>query len=183
MRTLSAFFIAYLTGACAKQAIIPVPRPAATPLIIGHRGASGYAPEHTFPSYDLALELGADYIEPDLQMTSDGVLVAMHDPTLDRTARGDSADCRGKVIDKTAAQIARCDVGTWFNQAHPEAARDSYAGARIPTLEEMFQRYGRRARYYIETKNPEEAPGMEEKLIALLDRYALRRDTAGRPVI
>ena len=57
-----------------------------TVLNIGHRGASGYAPEHTIPAYDLALEQGADYIEIDLQMTSDGVLVAMHDDTLDRTA-------------------------------------------------------------------------------------------------
>ena len=56
-------------------------------LNIGHRGASGYAPEHTFASYDLALELGADYIEQDLQLTKDGVLVVLHDETLDRTAR------------------------------------------------------------------------------------------------
>src|SRR5215210_3578334 len=56
-------------------------------LNVGHRGASGYAPEHTIPSYDLALKLGADYIEQDLQLTKDGVLVAMHDETLDRTAR------------------------------------------------------------------------------------------------
>jgi glycerophosphoryl diester phosphodiesterase len=57
-----------------------------TVLNIGHRGASGYAPEHTFAAYDLAIEQGADYIEIDLQMTADGVLVAMHDATLDRTA-------------------------------------------------------------------------------------------------
>ncbi|MBA2783722.1 MAG: glycerophosphodiester phosphodiesterase, partial [Rubrobacteraceae bacterium] len=55
-------------------------------LNIGHRGASGYAPEHTIPAYDLALQMGADYIEQDLQLTKDGVLVAMHDDTLDRTA-------------------------------------------------------------------------------------------------
>ena len=55
-------------------------------LNIGHRGASTYAPEHTFAAYDLALEQGADYIEIDLQMTADGVLVALHDKTLNRTA-------------------------------------------------------------------------------------------------
>ena len=55
---------------------------------IGHRGASGLAPEHTFAAYDLALRQGADYIEQDLQMTADGVLVVLHDETLDRTARG-----------------------------------------------------------------------------------------------
>ena len=61
---------------------------------VGHRGASGYAPEHTLVSYDLALSLGADYIEQDLQLTSDGVLVALHDDTLDCTARGRSRTAR-----------------------------------------------------------------------------------------
>src|ERR687890_408347 len=70
-------------------------------LNIGHRGASGYAPEHTIPAYDLALEQGADYIEIDLQMTKDGVLVAMHDDTLDRTATGPAENCTGPVIEKT----------------------------------------------------------------------------------
>lgn len=56
---------------------------------IAHRGASGYAPEHTFPSYDMALnDLGASYLELDLQMTKDGHLVAMHDETVDRTTNG-----------------------------------------------------------------------------------------------
>lgn len=75
------------------------------------RGASGYAPEHTIASYDLALQLGADYIEQDLQLTKDGVLVALHDPTLNRTARGLAANCTGLVIDKT---LAKCfsDIAT-----------------------------------------------------------------------
>src|SRR4029078_9787698 len=95
---------------------------AATPqpvLNIGHRGASGYAPEHTIASYDLALALGADYIEQDLQLTKDGVLVVLHDPTLDRTARGEAANCTGLVIEKTLAQVKTCDVGSWFNDAFP----------------------------------------------------------------
>ena len=140
-------------------------------LVIGHRGASGYAPEHTFASYDLALELGADFIEQDLQMTGDGVLVVLHDDTLDRTTGG---RCTGRVIDHTLEQVRACDVGSWFNTAHPDRARDTYAGERVPTLEEVFERYGDRASFYIETKNPEEAPGMEHALLALLDRFALR---------
>ena len=143
-------------------------------LAIGHRGASGYAPEHTIASYDLALDLGADYIEQDLQLTSDGVLVVLHDPTLDRTARGPAENCTGLVIEKTLAQIKTCDVGSWFNDAFPQYARDEYVGQTIPTLEEVLARYRHRANYYIETKNPEEAPGMEEKLLALLDEYQLR---------
>lgn len=55
------------------------------PLVIGHRGASGYLPEHTLASYALAIELGADYIEPDLVMTKDGELIARHEPNLTAT--------------------------------------------------------------------------------------------------
>ena len=152
----------------------------ATVLAIGHRGASGYAPEHTIASYDLALELGADYLEQDLQLTKDGVLVALHDPTLDRTARGPAENCRGLVIEKTLAQIKTCDVGSWFNAAFPQYARAEYVGLRIPTLKDIFQRYRHRTNYYIETKNPEDAPGMEEKLLQLLDQYQLRGNAVRR---
>src|SRR5678815_84753 len=130
---------------------------AATPppvLNIGHRGASGYAPEHTIESYDLALKLGADYIEQDLQLTSDGVLVCLHDTTLDRTARGPVENCTGPVSAKTLAQVKTCDVGSWFNDANPDRARPEYVGLQVPTLEEVFKRYRRRANYYIETKAP-----------------------------
>jgi glycerophosphoryl diester phosphodiesterase len=55
------------------------------PLVIGHRGASGYRPEHTLASYELAARLGADYLEPDLVSTRDGVLVARHEPEIGGT--------------------------------------------------------------------------------------------------
>jgi glycerophosphoryl diester phosphodiesterase len=138
-------------------------------LNIGHRGASAYAPEHTLASYDLALEQGADYVEIDLQMTADGVLVAMHDKTLNRTADAPEGVperyCRGLVSKKTLEQIKMCDVGSWFGA--------EYAGQQIPTLEEIFQRYGTSVNYYIETKNPDAAPGMEEELVRLLEKYGL----------
>jgi glycerophosphoryl diester phosphodiesterase len=140
-------------------------------LVIGHRGASAYAPEHTLASYDLALRLGADYLEQDLQMTSDGVLVVLHDETLDRTTGG---ACSGRVIDRTLDEVRRCDAGSWFNALHPDRARPEYAGLRVPTLEEVLECYAGRASFYIETKNPESAPGMEEKLLELLDRFGLR---------
>ncbi len=146
-------------------------------LNVGHRGASGYAPEHTIPAYDLTLRLGADYIEQDLQLTKDGVLVGLHDETLDRTARptAESApgDCTGLVREKTLAQIKTCDVGSWFNEAYPQYARPEYVGLRIPTLEEVFRRYRKRTNYYIETESPESAPGMEEELVRLMDEYRL----------
>ena len=148
-----------------------------TVLNIGHRGASGYAPEHTIPAYDLALDQGADYIEIDLQMTKDGVLVAMHDDTLDRTADAPEGVpkrfCSGPVIKRTLEQIKMCDAGSWFNEAYPEYASEEYVGLQIPTLEEIFQRYGTSVNYYIETKNPEAAPGMEEELLRLMEEYKL----------
>jgi glycerophosphoryl diester phosphodiesterase len=151
-------------------------------LNVGHRGASGYAPEHTIPAYDLALRLGADYIEQDLQLTKDGVLVVLHDETLNRTASptAESApgDCTGLVREKTLAQIKTCDVGSWFNQAYPQYASPEYVGLRIPTLDEVFQRYGKKTNYYIETKSPESAPGMEEELLRLMDEYGLTKPAA-----
>jgi glycerophosphoryl diester phosphodiesterase len=148
-------------------------------LNVGHRGASGYAPEHTIPAYDLALKMGADFIEQDLQLTRDGVLVVLHDETLDRTARptAESApgDCTGLVREKTLAQIKTCDVGSWFNEAYPQYAKPEYVGLRIPTLEEVFRRYGKGVNYYIETKSPESAPGMEEELLRLMDEYGLTK--------
>ena len=130
-------------------------------IVIGHRGASGHAPEHTIPSYDRAIEIGVDYIEQDLQMTSDGVLVVMHDPTLDRTTSG-----TGPVIEKSLAEVKQLDAGSWFSP--------QFAGTRVPTLRELFEKYGKHANYYIETKNPAEAPGMEEALIGLIDEFDLR---------
>jgi glycerophosphoryl diester phosphodiesterase len=155
------------------------------PLVIGHRGASGTAPEHTIASYDRAIALGADYIEQDLQMTRDSVLVVMHDPTLDRTMRGAPDDCKGRVIDKTLAQIKRCDAGRWFNERFPQYAKPEFVGQRVLTLEELFQRYSDSTNYYIETKNPEDAPGMERRMIALIRKYKLGPSTAprGRVVI
>lgn len=156
-------------------------------LNIGHRGATGLAPEHTIASYDLALELGADYIEQDLRMTSDGVLVILHDEELDRTTRGPAENCTGPVSEKTLAQVKTCDVGSFFNERYPEFARDEYAGLQIPTLEEVFQRYGTETNYYIETRSSEASPGnpgiddgssMEEELLRLMDQYGLREPAA-----
>ena len=73
--------------------------------------------------------------------------------------------CRGLVSKKTLEQIKMCDAGSWFS---PE-----YAGEQIPTLEEIFQRHGTSVNYYIETKNPDAAPGMEEELLSLMGEYHL----------
>ncbi|WP_318245615.1 glycerophosphodiester phosphodiesterase [Halobacillus yeomjeoni] len=137
-------------------------------LVIGHRGVSGLAPEHTIPAYDRVKEEKGDYIEVDIQMTKDGKLVALHDTTLDRTTNG-----TGEVRDHTLEEIKQLDAGSWFNEAYPEKADESYEGLEVPTLEEVFQRYGKDTKYYIETKSPDVYPGMEEKLLELLEKYNL----------
>ncbi|MEO5509788.1 MAG: glycerophosphodiester phosphodiesterase [Longimicrobiales bacterium] len=133
-------------------------------IVIAHRGASGYAPEHTFASWDLAAAMGADYLEQDLQMTREGILVVMHDETLDRTARRNGVPCTGRVIDHTLAELEQCEVGSWFGP--------TFVDQRVPTLDEVLKRYPD-ANFYIETKNPEEAPGMEENLLQTLADHGL----------
>ena len=148
-------------------------------LNIAHRGASGLAPEHTFAAWDLALAAGADYIEQDVQLTRDNVLVVLHDDTLDRTARGPADNCTGSVRSKTYDQLRSCDVGVWFNERYPERARAEFVGLRIPTLAQVFERYGTEVDYYIETKSPHLAGGLAEReLLRLLDVYGLRDPAA-----
>lgn len=136
---------------------------------IAHRGASGYAPEHTFNSYDKShRELGASYIEIDLQRTKDGHLVAMHDETVDRTTNG-----HGRVEDYTLDELKKLDAGSWFNKQHPNLARSEYKNAKVPTLDEILSRYGKNANYYIETKSPDVYPGMENQLIQSLNKHGM----------
>ncbi|WP_236627137.1 MULTISPECIES: glycerophosphodiester phosphodiesterase [Exiguobacterium] len=136
---------------------------------VAHRGASGYAPEHTMPAYEMGHKtFKADYIEIDLQMTKDGQLIAMHDETVDRTTNG-----TGAVKDKTLAEIKKLDAGSWFNEANPTLAKKSYVGLKVPTLQEVLSKYGKHANYYIETKSPEVYPGMEQKLLDVLKQNGL----------
>src|SRR5690606_20805145 len=86
-----------------------------------------------------------------------------------------------RVSERMWREIAECDAGSWFNRRFPERARREFATLRIPKLAEVFARYGDEARYYIETKNPAEAPRMEEKLVATLDRFGLMGDGTHPP--
>ncbi|MFT8321751.1 MAG: glycerophosphodiester phosphodiesterase family protein [Bacillus sp. (in: firmicutes)] len=133
---------------------------------IAHRGASSYAPEHTLQSYELAKQMGADFIEIDLQVTKDGTLVAMHDKKVDRTTNG-----TGYVKDMTLSQLKTLDAGSKFNELHKNDAKFEYEGLQVPTLEEIFKKFGNSTKYYIETKAPGTNPGMEEALISLLEKY------------
>ncbi len=145
------------------------PASPAKPVLVAHRGASAYAPEHTLASYRLAVEQGADFVEQDLQVTRDGALVCLHDAELSRTTNaaelfpdratmhdleGAGASRRGwYTIDFTLAEIKRLDAGSWFNRANPFAARESYAAERVPTLQEAIDAISDRAGLYIEIKH------------------------------
>src|SRR6187402_199743 len=98
--------------------------------LVAHRGASAYAPEHTAAAYKLAIEMGADYVEQDLAVTKDGVLVCLHDASLERTTdveqkfpnRSTSISLDGKnrqawvANDFTLAEIKTLDAGSWFDK-------------------------------------------------------------------
>ncbi|WP_053218297.1 glycerophosphodiester phosphodiesterase [Virgibacillus senegalensis] len=152
----------------AAEGEADLPFPDERMLNISHRGASGYAPEHTIAAYELGVEKKGDYIEVDLQMTKDGELIAMHDETVDRTTDG-----TGRVGEMTLEEIKQLDAGTWFNEQNPEMAKPEYAGLEVPTLREIFEHFGKSKHYYIETKSPDVYPGMEEKLNELLEEYKL----------
>ena len=115
----------------------------AQPQVIAHRGASGYLPEHTLAGYELAIRMGADFIEPDLQMSKDGVLVAMHDDTLQRTTNIASlfAPRNGgyKVADFTLAEIKTLTVlptGTG-KTSYPGFTPSAADPFKVPTFQEV----------------------------------------------
>lgn len=141
--------------------------------VIAHRGASAYAPEHTYAAYDLALAMGADRLELDVHPAADGQLVVNHDATLTRT----TGDPRA-IADLTAAEVVALE--------HER---------RPLTLEEVFARYGAETRFLVEIKD--RARGCAPRLLSLIaehglservviqsfDRYALRPlRRAGTPI-
>jgi glycerophosphoryl diester phosphodiesterase len=98
----------------------------ARPLVIAHRGHSLDAPENTIDAFRRAIELDADMIETDVNMTRDGVLVIIHDSSLDRTTSG-----HGPVRGADLAEIRALDAGSWFGPA--------WTDARVPTTEEVLE--------------------------------------------
>jgi glycerophosphoryl diester phosphodiesterase len=163
---------------------IQVVAPYTRPTLIAHRGASAYAPEHTLAAYRLALEQGADFVEPDLQLTKDGVLVCLHDATLERTtdvrrvfpdrARLVSGRKTWPVVDFTIEEVQRLDAGSWMNQ--------KFAGERVPTLQKMIELVRGKAGIFPETKLPESYEklgwSMEKLLMETLARHGLARPGA-----
>ena len=143
--------------------------------VIAHRGASGYAPETTLEAYRLALQMGVDGIEMDVHRLRDGVIVAIHDPEVNRTTNG-----KGRISELTLAELKTLDAGSWFNRAFPEKARQEYAGLRVPTLQEIIDLTKESpVELHIEIKNPERyPPDLETILLSLI--YSNRMETRVR---
>ncbi|WP_121616244.1 glycerophosphodiester phosphodiesterase [Virgibacillus halodenitrificans] len=137
-------------------------------LVIAHRGASGYAPEHTISSYKLGESLGADYIEIDLQMTADQELIAMHDSDVNRTT-----DEKGSVKEYYLTQLKTFDAGSWFNRKYPGEAQTVFSEQKILSLKEIIDEFGKDANFYIETKTPEVYPKMVDELLKILEKAHL----------
>ncbi len=184
----------------------PVVEPAAGPVVIGHRGACGYRPEHTLAGYELAARQGADFIEPDLVATRDGVLVARHENEIsastDVAARPELADRR------TTRTVDGVEVSGWFTEDLTLAElrevraveplpllrrrnREHDGRHQVPTIEEILllrerlcEELGREVGVYPETKHPthfrELGLPLEEPLLEALRSAGL--DRADAPV-
>ena len=127
-------------------------------VLVAHRGASAYAPEHTNAAYELAIRQGADYVEQDLGVTRDGELVSIHDATLERTTNVQdvfpdrfTTDAKGEkrwyVVDFTLEEIKRLDAGSRFDA--------KFTGERILTWDEAVDVIAGRAGLYPELKTPD----------------------------
>ncbi len=161
--------------------------------LIAHRGASSYAPEHTLDAYRLALAQGADFVEQDLAVSRDGVLVCIHDLTLERTTNveevfpdrfvqdtsGGAPARRWPVHDFTVAEIKRLDAGAWFDR--------KFAGARVPTFQEAIDLVRGKAGLYPELKDPEfyrtRGVSPEKLLAAALTSNSLVKDSTTSVIV
>ncbi len=173
----------------------------APPIVIGHRGASGYRPEHTLASYELAIAMGADYIEPDLVSTKDGVLIARHENEISGTTN--VADRPEFAARQTTKVIDGVEVPGWFTEdftlaelktlrakeripnIRPESVK--YNGQfEVPTLQEVIElakqksaETGRTIGIYPETKHPTyfDSIGLslEEPLVEILNANGLTK--------
>ena len=170
-----------------------------TPIVIGHRGAPGHRPEHTLPGYELAVRMGADYIEPDLVCTADGVLVARHDAELSATTdiadRAELTHLRRSdgwlVEDLTLAQVRTLRAVERVPDLRP--ANTAYNGRDpVPTLDDVLAlrarlsaELGRVVGVYLELKHParfaRRGLPLGPPLLASLDAAGLNKPDA--PVV
>ncbi len=205
----TALAAAGLLSACASTGDAPasVAYPTlkgAPPMVIGHRGASGYLPEHTLASYQKAIDMGADFIEPDLVVTKDGELVVRHEPNI--TATTDVSSRPEFANRKKTRNVDGKDETGWFvtdftlaelktlYAKQPNPARDQSFNAmyRIATFREVLElartqsaKTGRTIGVYPETKHPtyhvNAGLPIEPRLLKMLAEYGYTKKDS--PVI
>jgi FAD/FMN-containing dehydrogenase/glycerophosphoryl diester phosphodiesterase len=156
-----------------------VSHPTSSPMtLIAHRGASLIAPEHTLAAFEAARRLGTPFLEADVQLSAPSketgrrALILCHDATLERTTNArelfpDRSPWR--VSDFTPEELQTLDAGSWFKDAHPEAWREGFRGLKLMRLDQLVEVASRDAEkgpgLYIEIKDPQQNPGVEEALI------------------
>ncbi len=140
-------------------------------LNIAHRGGRRIRPEHTLLAYDKALEDGADILELDVHETSDGMLVVMHDDTVDRTT-----DCTGLIKEMTFAALRECDAGYEFSNDGGQTFPYRGTGLVVPTMQEVFDRYPDTA-FVIEIK--QEDPSIVDRFVEVVREYGVEDKMTG----
>lgn len=203
IRSVVAAAVLMLSAGCTADAVTAQSTlDGQPPIVIAHRGASGERPEHTLASYRLAIEQGADFIEPDLVLTKDGILVARHENEISETT--DVADHPEFADRKTEKRIDGQTVAGWFTEDFtlaelktlrarerlPRLRGTDYDGRfEIPTFEEILTLLaevnrgpGKPIGVYPETKHPSYFASIglphEAPLLAILDRFGYRGRTA-----
>lgn len=132
------------------------------PIIIAHRGDKTHAPENTLAAFKMAAENRADAIEFDVKLTSDGRIIVLHDPTVNRTTNG-----KGKISQLPFAAVRELDAGAWFSE--------QFRGECIPTLDEVFETVGRRLYMNIELTNyATPLDNLVPKVVELIKKHALQ---------
>jgi glycerophosphoryl diester phosphodiesterase len=133
------------------------------PLNVGHRGASAAAPQNTLAAFRKAIELGADGVELDAQLSADGTVVVIHDFVVDTTT-----DATGRVADKTLAELKALDAGGKFSP--------QFAGERIPTLAEVFEAVQTKLLINIELKDFHSFGGkLEAPVLEVVRKHAMEK--------
>ena len=132
------------------------------PLVIAHRGDKSHAPENTLSAFKLAAEKGADAIEFDVKLTTDGHVIVLHDQKVDRTTDG-----KGDFRYFQLAALQDLDAGLWYSE--------QFRGERLPTLEQVFETVGKRIYMNIELTNYA-TPGDElvVKVAELVKKHGLQ---------
>lgn len=196
MLTLACFALALLAMSpilVASRGGGEIPRP----LVVAHRGASGYLPELTLPAFTLAHAQGADLIETDVQLTKDGVLINLHDLTLNRTTNveevfPDRARADGKfwAIDFTLAEIRSLAIDGPTKRFEDQLPGGLPGGLRISTLDELMELIqmlnrttGRDVQLLVEVKDPEfhrrEGKPIEKPVLETLARHGIEAPGQG----